>query len=233
MRCGQIKCRMIILPVLVIMLTAATACGFPSLNTREIKVIEKPDSPGIVVLKHGDDQQPLLADTEESIKNVIAKDAIKALGLLKNMDMQEFSKMIHPDKGVRFSPYGHVTMDTDLVFNAKQIANIQSDDKLYSWGIYDGSGAPIEFTFKDYYNKFLWDKDFTTATETGYNRIIGKGNTINNSFEVYPNSIIVEYHFTGFDPQYEGMDWESLKLVFEKKGTIWYIIGIIHDQWTI
>jgi (p)ppGpp synthase/HD superfamily hydrolase len=29
------------------------------------------------------------------------------------------------------------------------------------------------------------------------------------------------------------MDWRSLRLVFEKKDDIWYIVGIIHDQWTI
>jgi UDP-N-acetyl-2-amino-2-deoxyglucuronate dehydrogenase len=31
----------------------------------------------------------------------------------------------------------------------------------------------------------------------------------------------------------EGMDWRSLRLVFEKKNDIWYLVGIIHDQWTI
>jgi (p)ppGpp synthase/HD superfamily hydrolase len=29
------------------------------------------------------------------------------------------------------------------------------------------------------------------------------------------------------------MDWRSLRLVFEKKNDIWYLVGIIHDQWTI
>jgi hypothetical protein len=38
---------------------------------------------------------------------------------------------------------------------------------------------------------------------------------------------------SGFDPEYEGMDWRSLRLVFEKKNDIWYLVGIIHDQWTI
>ncbi len=63
-------------------------------------------------------------------------------------------------------------------------------------------------------------------------KFIGRSNTSNNNFEIYSNAIIVEFHFSGFDSKYEGMDWESLRLVFEEKDGTWYLIGIIHDQWT-
>lgn len=33
--------------------------------------------------------------------------------------------------------------------------------------------------------------------------------------QVYPNGYFIEFHFSGFNPQFEGIDWESLKLVFE------------------
>ena len=62
---------------------------------------------------------------------------------------------------------------------------------------------------------------------------MGQGNTLINSSEIYKDAIIIEYHFSGFDPQYEGMDWRSLRLAFEKVNDIWYLVGIIHDQWTI
>jgi hypothetical protein len=119
------------------------------------------------------------------------------------------------------------------IFPASQVLNFLPDKKVYTWGIYDGSGLPINLTSAEYYNKFIYDVDFINAPEISYNRIIGKGSTINNAFEVYPNTIIVEYHFSGFDPKYEGMDWRSLRLVFEEKDIVWYLIGIIHDQWTI
>ncbi len=119
------------------------------------------------------------------------------------------------------------------IFPASQVLNFLPDKKVYTWGIYDGSGLPINLTSAEYYNKFIYDVDFINAPEISYNRIIGKGSTINNAFEIYPNTIIVEYHFSGFDPKYEGMDWRSLRLVFEEKDTVWYLIGIIHDQWTI
>ena len=43
----------------------------------------------------------------------------------------------------------------------------------------------------------------------------------------------MEYHFPGIDPKFEGMDWRSLRLVFEQKNCTWYLVGIIHAQWTI
>ena len=62
---------------------------------------------------------------------------------------------------------------------------------------------------------------------------IGQGNSLNNIREFYPGSYFVEYHFSGFDPQYAGMDWQSLRLVFLEEDGVWLLVGIVHDQWTI
>jgi hypothetical protein len=67
----------------------------------------------------------------------------------------------------------------------------------------------------------------------GNNIVIGKGNTLENIHEVYPDGVFVEFHFTGFNEQYDGMDWKSLRLVFEQDGGSWRLVGIVHDQWTI
>lgn len=166
-------------------------------------------------------------------KQIIAKRANDVVLTFKNTDMKKLSHFIHPDKGVRFSPYSYVDLENDLVFTAIQIRNIFADTTKYIWGVYDATGYPIELTFVEYFKQFIYDQDFAKAKEIGYNRIIGKGNTINNNFEVYPGTIIVEFHFPGFDPKYQGIDWKSLRLVFEEKDGIWYLVGIIHDQWTI
>ncbi|HHV97046.1 MAG TPA: hypothetical protein GXX37_11340 [Clostridiaceae bacterium] len=180
-----------------------------------------------------DKADALQADTEEYIKSIIEERAREVLTAIKNYDMSKLADAIHPDKGIRFSPYGYVDVDNDLVFTAEEVRNLDSDSKTYLWGYYDGSGEPITLNFSDYYKKFIYDVDFLNAEQVGYNKILGQGNSLNNSSEVYKNSIIVEYHFSGFDPQYNGMDWRSLRLAFEKKGDIWYLVAIIHDQWTI
>lgn len=169
----------------------------------------------------------------QKAEKIIASRAKDLILTLKNKNMEKLSSFVHRDKGVRFSPYSYVNIEQDLVFSAEKIREDLTDKTKYIWGVYDGSGYPIEMTFEEYFKNFVYDEDFANAEEVGYNRIIGKGNTINNNFESYPGSIIVEYHFTGFDPKYEGMDWGSLRLVFEEKDKIWYLVGIIHDQWTI
>jgi hypothetical protein len=175
----------------------------------------------------------LQSDTEEYIKSIIEKRATDVLTAIKNYDMKKLAGAVHPDKGVRFSPYAHVDVDRNLVFTAEEVKKLAADSTPYLWGYYDGSGEPITLKFSDYRKKFIYDVDFINAEQVGYNKTLGLGNSVNNSFEVYKNSIIVEYHFSGFDPEYAGMDWRSLRLVFEKKNDIWYLVGIIHDQWTI
>jgi len=170
---------------------------------------------------------------KQTTEEIIKGKATEVLSALKSKDMVKLSKMIHPDKGIRFSPYSYVDINKDIVFNSAEIKTAFTDRKVYTWGSYDGSGDPISLTFSDYYKKFIYDVDFLNAKETGYNKILGQGTTTNNSIDVYPGSNIVEYYFPGFDPKYQGIDWKSLRLVFEKKGSTWYLVGIIHAQWTI
>lgn len=172
--------------------------------------------------------------TEKSVKQSSFLDrANNVLLAVKNKDMTKLASFVHPDKGIRFSPYAYVDVKKDIHFTAVQVSNLINDNKKYIWGSYDGTGDPIELTFEEYYNKFIYNKDYINAEIIGNNRIIGKGNTINNAFEVYSESTIIEFHFTGFNPEYKGIDWESLRLVFEKNDGVWYLTGIIHDQWTI
>lgn len=59
----------------------------------------------------------------------------------------------------------------------------------------------------------MYSADFINAPEIGYNEVLSQGNMLENQFEVYHNPIIVEYYFPGFNPEYEGLDWQSLRLV--------------------
>ena len=204
-------------------------------NTDKVKYTDKDKNTEKVTQKSDlDDKGDVLkADTEEYIKSIIEKRSTDVLTAIKNYDLEKLAAAVHPDKGVRFSPYGYVDVDNDLVFTAEEVKKLATDSKQYHWGYYDGSGEPIRLKFSDYYKKFIYDEDFLNAEQVSYNKTLGHGNSLNNSFEVYKNSISFEYHFSGFDPQYAGLDWRSLRLVFEKKGDIWYLVGIIHDQWTI
>ena len=155
----------------------------------------------------------------------------QVIGMLRDRDFKALSKCAHPEKGVRFSPYSYVA-EQDKVFTPSQIANFDTDNTKYLWGYFDGSGFDIEFTPSQYFDRFVYNKDFVNLGTVNYNQMKGVGNTLENQFEVYPGSSIVEYYFKGSD-QYSGMDWASLRMVFEKHGGRWYLVGIIHNEWTI
>ena len=169
--------------------------------------------------------------TEDSPNLLIT--ALKTMELLKNKEMTKLADMVHPQKGLRFSPYFFVDVQNDKVFNAQQVAGLNEDTAVYTWGVYDGIGEPIELTFNDYYDKFVYDEDFLNPHLIGNNTPIGSGNTVDNVAEAYPDGTFIEFHFTGFAPGYDGMDWRSLRLVFEQNEGKWYLVGIIHGQWTI
>ncbi|MDO9534929.1 MAG: hypothetical protein Q7J85_06255 [Bacillota bacterium] len=159
--------------------------------------------------------------------------ALTVVELLQNQDMGSLSAHVHPAQGVRFSPYGYINLQENLVFSAQDITTLLPGSQVYNWGAFDGSGDPIDFTFSDYYDRFIYDKDFADPHMIGNNIVIGTGNTLINLDQAYPNGSFVEFHFTGFDSQYLGMDWKSLRLVFEDVNGSWFLVGIVHDEWTI
>jgi hypothetical protein len=172
-------------------------------------------------------------EEEEPAPAATAQEAAAAvISALKQSDMKTLSAYIHPEKGLLFSPYAHIETATAKVFPADGLPAL-IDSTVYNWGSYDGSGDPIDLTFKQYYDKFVYDKDFIEAETVGVDEIKGEGNTIVNIEDVFPNSYVMDYYFSGFDPQYNGMDWESLILVLEELNGAWYVSAIVHSQWTI
>lgn len=163
--------------------------------------------------------------------------AVRALGqqvltALQQKSPSQLAPLVHPTKGVRFSPYSYVRtgQNGDLLFTPSQLTAI-NPATVYVWGAYDGSGAPIELTYGDYMTKFAYRKDYLNAPQVSFNQIIKKGNTLVNIAEAYPNGLFMEYHFPGTQANAE-MDWSSVRLVFEKEGNQWYLVGVITDQWT-
>ncbi len=159
--------------------------------------------------------------------------ADQVLHTLKDKDMTGFTKFVHPDKGVRFTPYSYVDTSKNVVIPAAEVPGLMADTNKRVWGAFDGTGDPIDMPFSEYYNRFVYDFDFLEAPDTVYNLPVSRGNSLVNVKEAYPNAVFIEYYTPGADPQNNGMDWKSLRLVFEQKDGSWYLVGIVHDQWTI
>ena len=149
------------------------------------------------------------------------------VSILNDRNFNKLAELVHPTKGVRFSPYEFVEPN-HRVMTAEQIRSWNYD--LYLWGNYDGSGEPIGLSFRAYYEIFVYNRDYARAPRITRNGVVGKGNTINNIREFYPQSVWVEYHFPTLG---QWNNWNSLWLVFEQVGEKWYLVGVVHGEWTI
>jgi hypothetical protein len=152
---------------------------------------------------------------------------------VKANDYNSFASFIHPIEGTRFSPFGYIDTTSDVKLTANEfLDNLKKKTKL-NWGSYDGSGEPILLSIKDYFGKFVYNADFLNAEKTSLNKLLGTGNSLNNLQAIYKDSDFTESYFSGFDKKYEGMDWTCLRLVYKKYGDEYYLIAVVHDQWTI
>lgn len=172
-------------------------------------------------------------ESTNTLPTSVLSAGLSVMEALKDKDMTVLSQFVHPNKGLRFTPYSYTDIQQDLVFTSQEVQGLMQDTQVKHWGLYDGSGEPIDLKFSDYYDKFVYDKDFLNPHIIGNSTIISQGNMINNLAQAYPNSPFLEFHFNGFDAQYDGIDWESLTLVFEELNGVYYLVGIVHGQWTI
>ena len=97
----------------------------------------------------------------------------------------------------------------------------------------DASGDPIRLTARQYFKQWVYDRDFLNAKNIGYNELIAGPTTMTwNLEEVYPEAIIVSFYDPGGEGQSD-FDWAGLYLAFEKRGRTWYLVGIIHNYYTM
>lgn len=152
---------------------------------------------------------------------------------LQRQDWTALSAYVHPELGVTFTPYSTVDPDNDLHFTADQIKNLAQDQTVYIWGFEDGRGDPIQMTMLQYFQRYVYDRDYTQVPQIGVDRIMTGGNALENLTEAYPNCRFVDFSFPSADPVNDGLDWSSLKLVLQPKEEHWYLVGIVHGEWTI
>jgi hypothetical protein len=157
----------------------------------------------------------------------------QTIEILRNGDIDKLYSVVHPENGLRFSPYPYIDKKRDRSFTSTELENISGDNKVYTWGVQDGSGDAIKMTFTEYYQNYIYNHDFAEAPEIDKNDTIGSGNMVNNLQSVYPESEYIEYHFPGFEEEFDGMDWQSLRLIYEQDPEEnWYLVGIVHAEWT-
>ncbi len=173
-----------------------------------------------------------LAIQKGEIPEELIKTGQYVLTVLRRYDYNLLVDLVHPNYCLRFSPYPYLD-ENNQSFCPQDLAESSNTTELYLWGRYDGSGDPINMSFQAYHQDFVYDADYFNAEMIGFDVAVSSGNAINNISDLYPDGVTIEYYFSGFDPQYGGMDWRSLKLVFIKHSNNWYLAAIVHGEWTI
>ena len=148
-----------------------------------IPIVNKPTSNDTIITNK---KETLLSLSQQILKS------------LKEKNYTEFATFIHPTEGVRFSPYAYVTNE-DIGIKSTDFEKLIAENKKFVWGSYDGTGDTITLTIKEYFNRFVYDKDFANAEKTSFNRIMGKGNSLNNLNDFYKNVDFTEHYFSGFE----------------------------------
>lgn len=160
--------------------------------------------------------------------------ANEVLIALEQQNGKQLASLVHPKKGVRFSPSAYVDLKLDLIFSRDQIERFWTDRKTYLWGYEDGTGEPIKLTPAHYWRKYILTRNFRKAASINVNNDQAAGNTTNNAAKVYPAATRVEFYIkSSKHGSVEQFDWVALRLVFEHVGDSWFLVGLIYDQWTV
>ena len=176
--------------------------------------------------------------TIEFESNSVAKDTAfidfsnYLLDLLSEHNLTEFSTQFHPEKGCTFVPYSFM-VEEDLNFSTTIFQNQLKVNETLHWGMHDGNGEPINLTINNYFKQFVYDVDFKNeTTEIHLNDDLAFSNTLNNISEFYPTADFIEFYFEG-TTQYEGLDWSSVIFYIEQVESTYYLVAVVHNQWTI
>ena len=173
------------------------------------------------------------AERPASVQSIVMKKAYLVLNALREEEMDKVSRYVHPQQGVLFSPFGTIDKKRAQVLMPSQVKELfrVPNQKQLEWGTDAVKGDPIRLTPESYFEKYVYDVEFSETEFVTYDGIYKDTNRIQNIDEAFPNSHYVEFYVPGSE-EYDGMDWMSLKLVFSEHHNDLYLVGIVHDQWS-
>jgi hypothetical protein len=198
----------------------------PANDTLNVDVTELHDS-----LKQAQDAGVVHASNKDSVLMSLTKEILTSI---KNKQYTKLDSFIHPTEGIRFSPYATIDPSSDKKFSKEAFLKLVTTNrnKKINWGSYDGSGNPILLTPNEYFKTFVYDANFVKPNKAGVNKFLSGGNSVNNLKKFYGNADFTESYFSG-SKKYGRADWKTVRLVFKQVDGKYYLIAIVHNQWTI
>jgi hypothetical protein len=153
------------------------------------------------------------------------------LSTFKSKDYVKLANYIHPEKGVQFSMYAYINPKKDKQFSKEDFQKYVTTNIKFTWGEKDGTGDPLVLSLKNYIEEWIFRKDFSKG-EYHLSSFKASGNSMNNLRNIYPKLDFTENYIPGSE-KYGGMDWNSLRFVFDQYQGQFYLVAIVNDSWTI
>lgn len=205
-----------------LLVIALVACNKNAVETKDVYTDSSRtvETDTVTIPQTAQNKESLLKDANE-----------KVLQALKNKNYRKLSELIHPEKGVRFSMYAFINKSEDKHFSKADFDKYEPTKTIFTWGALDGSGELYKATINEYLTQWVYAKDFNKSNFS-VNKFQGGGNSLNNLNEIYPDSDFTENFIKGSEANAE-MDWNTLRLVFEKFQDQYFLVAVINDQWTI
>jgi hypothetical protein len=178
---------------------------------------------------------PAAAQAVQTLDRAVARAAaLEVVEALKRRDMVTVARYAHPTMGVLFAPYAYLEPSEHQIWTVTTLPRWFRDTQTRIWGAEDGTGFPIERTPAQYYERFVFPRDFTAGAKISVNDDQAKGNSINNAATLYPDGVRVEFYLPPTQtPEGPNIDWRALRLVFVPVGGEPKLVAVVHDQWTI
>jgi len=155
------------------------------------------------------------------------------LQAVKDKNWEKIAENIHPEKGLCFSPYAYFVEDKSVCLKKGNFLKSIKEKKQFLWGITDGEGLEIKETIPQYFENYVYGKNFLKDAQVHINESVASGNSINNVEEAFPDDFYVENYVPGKDPETADFTWQALRVVMQKYKGKWYAVALINDRWTI
>ena len=178
----------------------------------------------------GDSPEPPTGAAEGLRNEELAVLAAGVTQCLADRDYAALSAYVHPVYGLVLSPYSTINLGTNQCFTPQRLAAADRDRTVYVWGVKYGSDEPIQMTAREFFEGYLYDRDYARAPVMGFNTLLRVGNALENVGVVFPDGQFVDLYFPSTSA--EAADWRILRLVFEEHEGEMKLSALIHSEYT-
>jgi hypothetical protein len=97
---------------------------------------------------------------------------VEVLTILKNKEYKKLADYIHPELGLRFTPYAFIVVEEDVCLKPAEFLSEIEKQNVLNWGAYDGTGDPIKLSINEYFTEFVYTADFLNAEKKSLNEFL-------------------------------------------------------------